>query len=245
MHVLRSLLVAVLVAAAGLTLAVVSAAPAQAVQTDEFGLKPAGDNPRAKIEVPASGATETDAVVVYNRTNHPITVTLGLVGVDSQKAGQYAIGDRASATSERITPAATTIRLGAAQQANVPLTLATPRGTTAPQWAAVVATAGDIDTGALAVRQRLAVLVGFTPTTALVPVADGGIDWWWLLILLVVLAVTGGLWYWRKRRRDARSKGGRHGAARHTPPPARTSHRRSGRRPQPVPALNSVARSGP
>lgn len=239
---LRSLLAAVLVAAAGATLAVVSAAPAQAVQTDEFGLRPAGDTPRAKIEVPASGATKTDAVVVYNRTNHPITVTLGLVGVDSPKAGQFAIGDQASATSKRITPAATTITLAAAQEANVPLTLVTPRGTSAAQWAAVVATAGDIDTGSLAVRQRLAVLVGFTPTSALVPVSDGGIDWWWLLILLLVLVVTGGLWYWRKRRRDARQEAGtsQHAA------PSRTSHRAAGRRPSPVPTMNSAAsRSGP
>lgn len=232
---LRSLLVAVLVAAAGTTLAVVSAAPAQAVQTDEFGLRPAGDTPRAKIEVPASGATTSDAVVVYNRTNHPITVTLGLVGVQSAKAGEFAIGDQPTDTSKRVTPAATTITLAAAQQANVPLELVTPRGTTAPQWAAVVATAGDVNTGSLAVRQRLAVLVGFTPTTALVPVADGGIQWWWLVILLLVLAVTGGLWYWRKRRRDARENGGRRGSSKHAAP-ARTATRHSaGRRPSPVP----------
>ena len=231
---LRSLLVAVLVVAAGTTtLGVVSAAPAQAVQTDEFGLRPAGDTPRAKIEVPASGATKTDAVIVYNRTNHPITVNLGLVGVDASKPGQYAVGDQATATSKRITPAATSVTLQAGQQANVPLELATPRGTTVAQWAAVVATAGDVDTGALAVRQRLAVLVGFTPTSTLVPVGDGGLQWWWLLILLLVIAMVTGLWYWRKRRRDARDGDG-HGTPEH-PGPSRTPRRTSGRRPSPVP----------
>lgn len=240
----RSLLAAALTVVAGTVLATVSAAPAQAVQTDEFGLRPAGDTPRAKIEVPASGATATDAVVVYNRTNKPITVTLALVGVDSSTAGQYAIGDQATDTSKRVTPAATTIDLGPAQEANVPLSLVTPRGTTAPQWAAVVATAGDVNAGALAVRQRLAVLVGFTPTTALVPVRDGGVDWWWLLIVLLVALVTGGLWYWRKRRREARADaapGGRHGAGARGRAPSRHS---AGRRPSPVPALREATTGG-
>ena len=96
-------------------------------------------------------------------------------------------------------------------------------------------TAGDIDTGALAVRQRLAVLIGFTPTSTLVPVGGGGVDWWWLLILLLVLAVAGGLWYWRKRRRHARSgdaRSGRHGASRRSGP----SRHGSGRRPTPLPS---------
>lgn len=242
---LRSLLVAAFAAAVATVVATVAAplaSPAGAVQTDDFGLRPAGDSPRAKIEVPASGATVRDAVVVYNRTNRTLSVDLGLVGVSSPQAGQYSIGDVGSDVSKRVRLAAPRIELPPGQQANVPVTLTTPRGADVPQWAAIVATAGDTAQGGLAVRQRLAVLVGFTPTGSLVPLS-GGVDWWWLLIVLLVVAVTAALWYHRRRRRlhGATVRGSHRRAA---PTRKAGSHAKGNRRrPLPVPVAHRVTGS--
>ncbi|HZQ29126.1 MAG TPA: hypothetical protein VFA94_15620 [Acidimicrobiales bacterium] len=83
-----------MVAAAGL------AAPAHAIETAEFGVAPTDGRQHLKEEV-RPGRTTTDSVRVWNKTDHPVSVRLSVVGasLDGTGAGSVRLGGTGGAMS--------------------------------------------------------------------------------------------------------------------------------------------------
>src|SRR5581483_5842358 len=89
-----ALAVVAMVAAAGL------AAPAHAIETAEFGVAPTDGRQHLKEEV-RPGRTTTDSVRVWNKTDHPVSVRLSVVGasLDGTGAGSVRLGGTGGAMS--------------------------------------------------------------------------------------------------------------------------------------------------
>lgn len=196
------LLAALVVTAAGLILA---AAPAGAVQTTTWGLvaAPDGHGFRSTITHPADGSTVHDAVIVFNRTDQPITIHLYLLDTTHVQQG-YQFGPPNKGLAADTTLGAKSVTLQAHQQARVPVTIRMPRGTKTTILAGIAAEASAVRDGALSIQQQLVVLVKATPPTHLVPVVVKDIGIWGsaaLLVLLLVAALVE-----RERRRSKRAK---------------------------------------
>jgi hypothetical protein len=184
--------------------------PASAVQTATFGLAATGA--RTKIVHPAQSSPIRDSVLIYNRTASPITVTLDVVGVTQQPGGSYSLGASGRGLAARVRLETRSARLAAKARRVVGVTIDSPKDLHAPAYAAITAVAGPGTSGGVAVTERLAVLVGVTPSrgdvsatahtsgsssarTVAVVVATV------LLLALVAILVTG--FTLRRRRRPA------------------------------------------
>lgn len=199
-HRLR-ILAALVVAAAGLVLA---AAPAGAVQTTTWGLvaAPNGHGFRSTISHQADGSTVHDAVVVFNRTDTPITIRLYLLDTTYAHQG-YQFGPPNKGLAADTSLGARYVTLQAHQQARVPVTIHMPRGVHGAALAGIAAEASPINDGAVSIQQQLVVLVKATPPTHSLPplVKDIGI---WAAGALLVLLLVGAL-IERERRRAKRA----------------------------------------
>lgn len=161
------LLAGALLAAAG---ALVWSAPAQAVQTDTWGLAaaPAGNAQRTTLTHPANGSTVHDDVVVYNRTAKPIAVRLYVLSTNYAN-GVYQFGkpDRGLAADTSL--GASHVELGPHQVVEVPVTIRMPRGTKKTMLAGIGGEAAPINHGVLSIEEQLVVLIKATPPSHLAP----------------------------------------------------------------------------
>ena len=196
------LLVVALVAAAG---ALVSSAPAGAVQTTTWGIvaAPVGNSFRPTISHAADGSTVHDAVIVFNRTAQPITIRLSVLGA-TYADGAYQFGSASSGLAAHTSLAASTIRLGPYQQARVPVTIVMPRGAKATTLAAIAAEGAPIADGALSVQQRLVVFVKATPSSHVIPIVGHHPVLWATLAALLLIAVVA---FFERERRRTRTRG--------------------------------------
>ena len=143
-------------------LSAVAALPADAVQTAQFGLAAAGA--RSKIVHPASDTTIHDAVVVYNRTKSPLTVSLDVVGVTQKDDGSYSLGAPGTGLARDVTLQTRSVQLPAKGRQTVGVSIKPVSDLSKPQFAAVTAVAGAGSSPGVSVTERLAVLVGLTPS---------------------------------------------------------------------------------
>lgn len=167
---------AVVIAAAG---ALLPGAAAGAVQTTTWGMvaAPDGNRYRPVISHPADGSTVHDAVVVFNRSAAPLTVSLSVLGA-SYAAGTYQFGAPRGGLAARVSLAASEVSLGPHQAARVPVTIRSPREARSRELAAVAAEATPVQDGALEVQQRLVVLLEATPAGAPLPLVGRDLDLW-------------------------------------------------------------------
>jgi hypothetical protein len=176
---------------------------ASAAQTATWGIvaAPAVGQYRTSISDPANGATIQDAVIVYNRTNKPITVDLAVVGA-SYANGTYQFSAPTSGLAAGIQLAAPRVTLGANQQARVPVTIREPRGVKATALAGITAQSAPVQDGALSVIQRLVVLVKATPSTTMVPLAAPNLLPWGIPTAAGLVLIA--FWAIALRRREKR-----------------------------------------
>ena len=135
--------------------------PADAVQTAQFGLAATGA--RSKILHAVSDQPIHDAVVVYNRTSSPLTVSLDVVGVTQKADGSYSLGAAGAGLAHDVALQSRSVTLAAKGRRTVGLTINPDGGVKAPAFAAVTAVAGRSSSPGVSVTERLAVLVGLTP----------------------------------------------------------------------------------
>jgi len=161
------LLAGALLAAAG---ALVWSAPAQAVQTDTWGLAaaPAGNAQRTTLTHPANGSTVHDDVVVYNRTAKPIAVHLYVLSTNYAN-GVYQFGKPDTGLAADTSLGASHVELGPHQVVEVPVTIRMPRGTKKTMLAASGGEAAPINHGVLSIEEQLVVLIKATPPSHLAP----------------------------------------------------------------------------
>ena len=161
------LLAGALLAAAG---ALVWSAPAQAVQTDTWGLAaaPAGNAQRTTLTHPANGSTVHDDVVVYNRTAKPIAVHLYVLSTNYAN-GVYQFGKPDTGLAADTSLGASHVELGPHQVVEVPVTIRMPRGTKKTMLAGVGGEAAPINHGVLSIEEQLVVLIKATPPSHLAP----------------------------------------------------------------------------
>ena len=134
------------------------------METKQFGLAATGT--RSKILHTADGKTIHDSVVVYNRTKAPLTVSLDVVGVTRKADGSYDLGASGAGLAGRVKLATRSVALAPNAQQVVMLTIDEPGSLTSAAYAAVTAVAGGTPSTGVAVTERLAVLVGLTPSAS-------------------------------------------------------------------------------
>lgn len=196
------LLVAATIASAGVLL---MSAPAQAVQTTSWGIvaAPSGQQQRTSLSHAADGSTVHDAVIVYNRTAHPITVHLYVLATNYVN-GVYQFGRPDTGLAAGTSLGTNTVNLRPHQQVRVPVTVHMPRGAKTTALAGIGAEASAVNDGDLSIMQQLVVLVKANPPGH--PVAPLTKDLFpWAFIAIGILAGAAGL-VERERRRA------RHGA---------------------------------
>jgi hypothetical protein len=156
------LLVAAVIASAGVLLA---SAPAQAVQTTTWGIvaAPDGQHQRTSLSHAADGSTVHDAVIVYNRTGHPITVHLYVLGTNYAN-GVYKFSRPDTGLASDTSVGVTTVNLRPYQKVRVPVTVHMPRGLKSTALAGIGAEASAINDGDLSIMQQLVVLVKANPS---------------------------------------------------------------------------------
>lgn len=197
------ILIATVVASAGVLLA---GAPAQAVQTTTWGLiaAPSGQHQRTSLSHPADGSTVHDAVIVYNRTSHPITVHLYVLGTKAVNGGyQFSRPDSGLAADTSLGAHSVTLRPH--QRVRVPVTIRMPRGVKSTTLAGIGAEASAVNDGDLSIMQQLVVLVKAHPTSHVLPPLAKDL-FPWALIAIGILGATGAL-IERERRRAKRARG--------------------------------------
>ena len=197
------LVVAAVVASAGVLLL---STPAHAVQTTTRGISaaPTGPHQRTTQSQAADGSTVHDAVIVYNRTTHPITVHLYVLGTNYVN-GVYRFSRPDTGLAADTSLGTHTVNLGPNQRLRVPVTVHMPRGVKSTTLAGIGAEATAVNDGDLSIMQQLVVLVKATPSTHVVPQLAKDL-FPWALIAIGTLAVVAVL-VERERRRSRRGAG--------------------------------------
>jgi hypothetical protein len=192
---------ALIAGATGVALAAL-AAPAGAVSTDQFSLSPAAGSATHSgqvITAVANGRPDRRGVVVANRTDSPLRVTLFSEPATRSADGVYGFGGTVTAKGASVTVGANHLVLAPHASAVVPVVVraGTSRG---KRYAVVMATAGAIKEGSLSVVPRLAVLVEIQPAHGRAPASPiPGVSWPWLVlaVLLLMAAVATAWRVWR------------------------------------------------
>ena len=153
--------------AAGLaaTLALAAASPAAAIETGEFGIEPvARGAPRQSFhEQLRAGRTTRDAVRVFNKANHPVTVRLWAEQASIDADGQVRLGGVGGAANWIKIPTSV-VELGPKSERSVPFEVRAPRQIPAGTASiALLAEPVAQQPARVAVLQRLAVLVYAEP----------------------------------------------------------------------------------
>lgn len=197
---LRSRLVAgSLIVSAG---ALLFGAPAQAVQTQTWGITAASGS--TGLTHSADGSTVREAVLVYNRTAAPITINLSVLATNYQN-GVYQFAKPTSGLAADTKLGTSSVHLGPHQQVQVPITIKLPRNIKAPMLAGIGAEAAPINHGALSIRERLVVLVKATPSSHSVPIhlsAPNVAGWGAAAAVLLAVVVA---YMARQKRRSTRA----------------------------------------
>jgi hypothetical protein len=146
-----------------------------------------------------------DAVVIGNRTDEPIELTLDVIGETEQPDGKFLPGAPGEGLASDVTLETRTLRLDGGEQRTVEVTIDRPSSIDADEWAAITVTAAaDSDGGGLGVTERLALLVGITTDAPPEPGASGdsGADTArWVAVGVAVLLLVGAAATWARRRR--------------------------------------------
>lgn len=184
------------------SLAVVPGGPASAVQTTTWGIvaAPEGSGYRASIAHAADGRTIHDAVIVFNRSDRPITVHLYVLDA-RQVNGGYQFDSPTAGLARNVELGAGYVHLAGHQQARVAVTIHMPRGLKSEELAGIGAEAAPVQDGALSIMQQLVVLVKATPPSGQLlgsPVRD---LFPWALVSMGALLGVGTLAEWERRRK--------------------------------------------
>jgi hypothetical protein len=182
------------VATIAVVAAVACAAPALAVQTATFGLTAEGS--RTRIVHAADGHTAHDAVLVYNRTLHPLTVDLAVIGVTARPNRTFVLGGTGAGFAPRVHLAETELTLPPRGHRLVGLSIDTPTHLAGSDFAAITGQVAPSPSAGVAVNERLAVLIQVTPghgggngsRDAVIGAAAGA------------LILAAAAWLWRRRR---------------------------------------------
>lgn len=169
------------------------ASPAGAIETESFGLGPAGSSGRTALhESVKPGSTARDAVRLWNKTDAPISVRLEVQGATLSDAGQVSLGGNEGAArwvlleSNRVT-------LPARASVEVPVVVRAPR--TMPGGVSTAAVVAQLDTdagGHIAVVQRVALMTYVeTPAGSSLRAALGWIAWVAVAMLALVVVSFG------------------------------------------------------
>ena len=181
-----------------------AAAPAQAIETKTFGMEPNPSDTRTsyRIEV-RPGATTTEELRVWNKTDAALTLELSAISASVDAAGKVALGG-ASGVGSWFSFDPEQVQLAPKASEVVRFSVSPPRSLDGSDVAAAV-TVEPVATegGGVAVVQRLATMV-YIDTIA--GTASGGIDWKIpALIVLSVVSIAGAVAAWtrpRDRTRD-------------------------------------------
>lgn len=191
---------AALIASAGVLLA---SAPAHAVQTTTWGIvaAPDGQHQRTSLSHAADGSTVHDAVIVYNRTGHPITVHLYVLATNYAN-GVYQFGRPDSGLASGTSIGTSTVNLRPYQKVRVPVTVHMPHGIKTTALAGIGAEASAINDGDLSIMQQLVVLVKANPSSHTVaPLTKDLFPWAFVAIGVLAGAAV---MVDRERRRSSR-----------------------------------------
>jgi hypothetical protein len=191
------------IAAVAATAFVVAAAavPSYGVQTSRFSLT-TGDSRTALVHAPGDGAV-TDAVVVGNRTDQPIELSLNVIEETRNANGTFEPGEPGAGLAADVTLETRSVRLEGGEQRTVTVTIDRPSSIESDQWAAITARAASSGDGnGFGVTEQLALLVGITKDAPPEP-GDGngsGDVVRWMLVGVAVLLLTGAAAAWARRR---------------------------------------------
>ena len=198
--------------------ALAMSAPAGAVQTTSWGITaaPNGQGQRTSLAHPADGSTVHDAVIVYNRTEKPITIHLYVLGT-TYVNGAYQFSHQATGLAADTGLGTSTVKLGPFQQMRVPVTIRMPRGVKTQTLAGIGAEASAVNDGALSIMQQLVVLVKANPSNHLVAAPITKDLFPWAFIAIGLIGIAGGL---AERERRKNRSGGSNAGVRRPPLPA-------------------------
>jgi hypothetical protein len=197
---IRLLLVALLASAGALVFSV----PAGAVQTTTWGMTaaPTGHGFRSSIDHAADGSTVHDAVILFNRTDSPITIHLYLLGTTYAHSA-YQFGPPRGLAAQT-TLGTHNVTLAARQQERVPVTIRMPRGVKATSLAGIGAEAAAVNDGALSIQQQLVVLIKASPSEHVLPIVGKHLRLWASIALIVLLAVVAIAEHQRRQAKSSR-----------------------------------------
>jgi hypothetical protein len=195
----RSAAVAILAAAA-----IVSEAPAFAVQTTTYKLAATGGRTKL-VHGYGSGAVH-DTFVVADLSNGPVTLTLDVVGATLQPNGDYALGPPGSGFAGNVHLQAQTVALAAKQARQLKVTIDRPRHTSQALYAAITAMPVAQPSSGIGVHTRLALLVEVAPRAERTATASKTSVERVVAIVIAVGLVAGGVLQWVRRRRKAEAR---------------------------------------
>jgi hypothetical protein len=179
---MRRLATLVVVALASLA---ATTSAAHAIETSEFGVAPSGPRQHLNVDI-HPGRTTTDSVRVWNKTDHPVTVHLSVVGASVNGPVQLG-GNGGAASWVRLSRDQLTLAPKATEV--VSFSVHAPRELpAATSTAAVVAEPVVAGQGAVSVVQRVAVMAYFAvPTGSPLRAALGWLGWSALAALVLVV----------------------------------------------------------
>jgi hypothetical protein len=180
-------------------LGLVWAGPAGAIETAQFGLNPSGAGTRTALhEDVRPGHHVNDSVVVWNKTDSPIDVVLGVSSASIGKDGKPTLGG-AGGAAKWVHLGATTVHLAPKARAGVPVRIDAPRVLPAgTSLAAVTAEAAPGANHQIAVVERVAIMVYVqAPKGSSLRATLGWILW--VAVVLLVLALAALLVFQRSR----------------------------------------------
>ncbi len=182
--------------AVGLVALVVTAAPAGAIETTEFGIDPAGTG--AKVTAPVrAGTTTASRVQVWNKSGRPLALRLGVAPVTVDRYGTASLGGDPEPVGW-VKLAERQVTLGPGERRVVDFGVHPPRQITGGTRTVAIM-AEPVAAGDAAVLQRLAVVAYLTPTGSL----QASLGWLgWLAAGLCVL-VAGAFAFSALRRATA------------------------------------------
>lgn len=169
------------------------ASPAGAIETQSFGLGPAGSSGRTALhESVKPGATARDAVRVWNKTDAPIAVRLEVQGATLSDAGQVSLGGNEGA-ARWVSLETNRVTLPPRASVEVPVVVRTPR--TMPGGVSTAAVVAQLDAdagGNVAVVQRVALMTYVAaPAGSPLRAALGWIAWVAVAMLALVVVYAG------------------------------------------------------
>jgi len=180
-----------------------AAAPSYGVQTSRFSLT-TGDSRTALVHAPGDGQVR-DAVIVGNRTDEPIELSLDVIG-ETESDGRFVPGESGAGLAADVTLETRSVQLDGGQQRTITVTIDRPSSIESDQWAAITAKAvSDGDGSGFGVTEQLALLVGITTDAPPEPGDDDGGDdvIRWVAVGVAVLLLAGASAAWARRRRTA------------------------------------------